>query len=181
MQQEEALAPPERRSGRADVYAGLVVAAAGTLLFVMASNIGDAVRPAPIGPATLPKTLSVLLIVSGLGLVLLGLRHRPVLGIEADVLEIGEAEAVEGLIHRDEPRVPPGKLAVMVTLFIGYALIFIPLGYMLSTTLYLGVVTTFIDRKRWKRNVVFAVVFAVVVYYAFTELLSVRLPVGILG
>lgn len=173
---------PVRRSGRGDVISGLVVAAAGVLLLVMAMNIGDPVRPAPgVGPATLPKALSVLLILSGLALVVVGLRHRPVMGIEADLLSYGDAEAVDELIFPEEPPVPLRKLAVVVALFIGYALIFIPLGYMLSTALYLGVIVTLIDPEKWKRNLVFAVVFAVVVYYAFTELLSVQLPAGVLG
>jgi putative tricarboxylic transport membrane protein len=70
---------------------------------------------------------------------------------------------------------------VVVAMFIGYALIFIPLGYMVSTALYLAAMVTVIDRARWKRNLAFAVLFAVIVYYAFTRLLAVQLPAGILG
>jgi putative tricarboxylic transport membrane protein len=81
----------------------------------------------------------------------------------------------------DEPPVPPRRLVVVVAMFIGYALIFIPLGYMVSTALYLAAMVTVIDRARWKRNLAFAVLFAVIVYYAFTRLLAVQLPVGILG
>jgi putative tricarboxylic transport membrane protein len=80
-----------------------------------------------------------------------------------------------------DPPVPWRRLAVVVALFIGYALVFIPLGYIVSTTLYLGVMVTVIDPARWRRNAIFAVVFAVVVYFGFTELLSVQLPTGVLG
>lgn len=165
-----------RRSGRADLVSGLVVAGAGMLLLVSARGIEDAVRPAPgIGPATLPTALSVLLIIAGLALAVIGLRRRRVTDVAA------EDPAGDDPVAPAEPPVPWQRLAVVVALFIGYALIFIPLGYMLATALYLGVMVTVIDRARWKRNLIFAVGFAVVVYYGFTELLSVQLPAGVLG
>jgi putative tricarboxylic transport membrane protein len=179
-----------RRSGRADVVSGLVVAGAGVLLLASALGIEDGTRPAPgLGPATLPTVLSTLLIVAGLALAVIGLRHRRATNIAADPTRTGEAgvgagagAAVEDeLVAPAEPPVPWRRLAVVVALFIGYALIFIPLGYMLATAIYLAVMVTVIDRSRWKRNLIFAVVFAVVVYYGFTELLSVQLPAGVLG
>ncbi len=173
---------PVRRSGRADVVSGLVVAGAGVLLLVSARGIEEQVRPAPgVGPATLPTALSVLLIIAGLVLAVIGLRHRHGTGQAADGMRDGEPPGIDQLVVGEEPRVPWRRLAVMVALFVGYALIFVPLGYMLATALYLGVVVTVIDRAKWKRNLVFAVVFAVVVYYGFTELLSVQLPAGVLG
>ncbi|WP_109473204.1 tripartite tricarboxylate transporter TctB family protein [Ornithinimicrobium cavernae] len=178
-QQTEQEAPA--RSGRSDVIAGLLVTGVGALLLVTALGIGEPVRPAPgIGPATLPLFLSGMLVLSGLVLTGLGLRRRPVAGFEADLLGAGDAEALEELLHEEQP-VPWRPLLVHIGLFVGYALIFIPLGYMLSTALYLGATVSVIDRARWKRNLTFAVLFAVIVYFAFTELLMVQLPAGILG
>lgn len=171
-----------RHSGRGDVISGLVVAAVGVVLLVAALRIGEPVRPAPgVGPGTLPTALSALLIVSGLLLAGLGLRHRPIMGIEAELMGYGDAEALDELVYPEDPPVPWRRLAVVVVLFIGYALVFIPLGYMVSTALYLGAMVTVIDPGRWRRNVVFAVVFAVVVYFGFTEMLNVQLPAGVLG
>jgi putative tricarboxylic transport membrane protein len=170
---------PARRSGRGDVVSGLVVAGAGVVLLVAARGIEDAVRPAAgVGPATLPTALSVLLIIAGLVLALIGWRGRE---RDAEARRDGVAETVDELVHHGEPDVPWRRLVVVVALFIGYALVFIPLGYMLATALYLGVMVTVIDRARWKRNLIFAVVFAVTVYFGFTELLGVQLPAGMLG
>ncbi|KRE68852.1 hypothetical protein ASG79_22870 [Arthrobacter sp. Soil761] len=69
----------------------------------------------------------------------------------------------------------------MVLLFVGYAVAFIPLGYVLSTAVFLGIVVTVIDPAKWKRNVLFAIGFSAIVYLGFTQLLGVPLPVGVLG
>jgi putative tricarboxylic transport membrane protein len=171
----------EHRSGRSDVSSGLVVAVVGAVLLVFALHIETTGKDLGIGPRTLPVALSVMLIVSGLLLVGLGLRRVRVMGIERELMHYGDAEDLGELVLPDEPPVPPRRLVVVVAMFIGYALIFIPLGYMVSTALYLAAMVTVIDRARWKRNLVFAVLFAVIVYYAFTRLLAVQLPVGILG
>lgn len=174
--------PPARRSGRADVISGLVVTGGGLILLVSAIGIADPVRPAPgIGPATLPTTLSVLLVLSGLVLAWFGLRRRSVTDVESDVTRYGDAEAAGEPAPAEQPPVRWRRLGVVIALFIGYALVFIPLGYLVSTALYLGAMVTVIDAERWRRNLTFAVVFAVVVYYGFTELLNVQLPAGVLG
>lgn len=178
---QDAPAAPAR-GGRGDVLAGLVVVAAGLVLLVMALNIEPAVRPAPgIGPSTLPTALAGLLVLSGLALAGLGLRGRPVRGIEAEVLGEHDADLFEELVFPEEPPIPWARLALHVALFVGYALVFIPLGYILSTALYLSITVTLIDRAAWKRNLTFAVLFGVIVYFGFTELLKVQLPPGVLG
>ena len=169
------------RTGRSDVIAGLIVAAVGALLLVSALGIGEPVRPAPgVGPATLPLFLSGMLILSGLLLAGLGLRQRPEVGFEAELMGPGDADSLEAHQHHHEP-VPWRPMMVHIALFVGYALVFIPLGYILATALYLGATVSFIDRAKWKRNLTFAVLFAVIVYFSFTELLMVQLPAGILG
>ncbi|MCZ2826105.1 MULTISPECIES: tripartite tricarboxylate transporter TctB family protein [unclassified Modestobacter] len=164
------------------MIAGLVVAGAGGLLLLSARGIEQASGRVPeVGAATLPTALSVLLVLSGLALALTGMRHRHAPAEHAGTTPDGEPGGIEALAFPGEPPVSWRRLAVVVALFIGYALVFIPLGYMLATALYLSVMVTVIDRPRWRRNLVFAVIFAVVVYYAFTELLNVQLPAGVLG
>ncbi len=164
------------------MIAGLVVAGAGALLLVSARGIEQPSGRVPdVGAATLPTALSVLLVISGLVLAVMGMRHRHVPEVDVDAAPDDWADNVEALVFPEEPPVPWRRLAVVVALFIGYALVFIPLGYIAATTLYLSVMVTVIDRPRWKRNLIFAVVFAIVVYYGFTELLNVQLPAGVLG
>jgi len=70
-------------------------------------------------------------------------------------------------------------LLLMATL-VGYAYIVIPLGYVLSTALSFVVTTRVLGSRELVRDVVVGVLMAVVVYFAFTELLSIRLPRGVL-
>jgi putative tricarboxylic transport membrane protein len=61
-----------------------------------------------------------------------------------------------------------------------YILVFEPLGFMLSTTIYLLVLTAYFNRGRWLMNVLTSVLFSVISYFAFTKLLGVNLAPGIL-
>lgn len=64
-------------------------------------------------------------------------------------------------------------------LFAGYVLAFIPVGFMLSTAVFLFVMTTFAQPEKKVRNAIVAVVFTLVVYFVFIYALGVYLPAGI--
>lgn len=167
--------------GRADLLCAFGVIVAGAFLLVSALGIDNSVGSSAggIGPATVPLALATLLIVSGAALAVLGMRagkpsHMPPAESQAE-------RDVEALMRESEPPVPLKKLIVMILFFIGYAVAFIPLGYVLSTVIFIGIVVTVIDREKWKRNILFALGFATVVYLSFTQLLGVQLPSGLLG
>lgn len=62
----------------------------------------------------------------------------------------------------------------------GYVLVFEPLGYMLATAIYLLALMAYFNPGRWLMNVLTAVLFAVLSYFAFTQLLGVSLARGII-
>jgi putative tricarboxylic transport membrane protein len=167
--------------GRSDLLCGLGVIVAGSLLLVSALGIDTtAGNEAGIGPGAVPVALATLLMAGGAALSLTGIRaaRSPQHGAQTD----SQAERdVEALMKESDPPVPLKNLLVMILLFVGYAVAFIPLGYVLSTAIFLGIVVTVIDRAKWKRNVLFAIGFAAIVYLSFTQLLSVSLPTGVLG
>ncbi|MGH3320845.1 MAG: tripartite tricarboxylate transporter TctB family protein [Streptosporangiaceae bacterium] len=84
----------------------------------------------------------------------------------------------------EEPPDAPGRarrfLGIAAMLLV-YILIFIPVGYLISTFVFLAAASTYIDPRKWIRNLVFAAVFSLVVYLAFTRALHVELPPGLLG
>lgn len=165
---------------RTERLAGAAVAAAGALLLVAAFAIPEPVRQSPgLGPRVLPLVVSVGLLLCGVLLVLTATRRHDE-GVEEALLREDE-DAVMGLLDPDEPPVPVRGLLVVLALLVVYAVAFIPLGFVLSTTLFLGTVTTFVDPRRWIRNWVFAAALSGAVYLLFTEVLAVVLPAGLLG
>jgi putative tricarboxylic transport membrane protein len=101
------------------------------------------------------------------------------------------ALAIRGFLKGKSPRdaasgddAPPQdlrKLGMVALLLLGYILIFVPLGYAISTFLFMLAVTTYLDREHWVRNLVYAVAFSVVVYSIFVYVFGVQLPAGVLG
>lgn len=158
-----------RRPHRGDILAGAITAMGGLILFTAARQIerlpGDTET---IGPATFPTALSAILVVAGVMLCASGFRKAP-----DSAGDVGELE--------DVPPVPWRRLLLMVTLFAAYCLAFIPVGFLISTFLYLAAVSCAVHAAKWKRNVLFALGFSAVVYLTFTQLLAVELPVGLLG
>ena len=178
------MTPPRRRRSvrRGDVVAGALVVTLGAVLLVAARGIerlpGDTEA---IGPATFPTVLSLLLVLAGIALMISGLRGVTDEGIAAALLEDDDSEDVNELIDPDEPPVPVLRLLVVVGAFAAYCFALIPLGFLLSTAGFLAGVTCLVDASKWKRNLLFAVGFSAVVYFAFTRLLAVELPAGLLG
>lgn len=62
-----------------------------------------------------------------------------------------------------------------------YAYLMDPLGYIIATTLFFVAMSRVAGSRKWIRDIIVALLFAIVVYFGFTELLGVRLPAGLLG
>ena len=58
-----------------------------------------------------------------------------------------------------------------------YALLFEPLGFLISTILFLGAVLFLINGfKRWLQNILVTIIFSAITWYTFSQLLDVSLP-----
>ncbi|HAE22689.1 MAG TPA: hypothetical protein DCG47_10265 [Spirochaetaceae bacterium] len=69
------------------------------------------------------------------------------------------------------------EIALAIVASVGYALVFKPLGYVISTVLYLGAVLFLVNgREKLTRTVLVAVLFSVGVYVLFSVLLGIQLP-----
>jgi len=64
---------------------------------------------------------------------------------------------------------------------VAYSFLLTPLGYIIATCLFILALTWVAGSRKWVQNVAVALIFPVVVYFGFTELLGVRLPAGLLG
>lgn len=174
-------APQTTNPGRAERLAGAVVALAGVILLVASVLIPEPARTSPgMGPRVLPTVVSGLLIVCGVLLVLTASRRHDD-GIEDMLLDDQAEEKLSAVLDLDDAPVPWRGLVVVLALLVLFAITFIPLGFILSTALFLGLVTTYVDPRRWLRNWIFAIALPVAVYFLFTRLLLVSLPAGVLG
>jgi putative tricarboxylic transport membrane protein len=122
---------------------------------------------APVGPKAVPIAIGVALAVASLALAIRGF------------LKGGSVR--DTAPGADIPPQDLRKLGVVALLLLAYILIFVPLGYALSTFLFMLAATTYLDHEHWIRNLVYAVVFSVVVYSIFVFVFGVQLPAGILG
>jgi putative tricarboxylic transport membrane protein len=158
----------------ADTVAGGILFVLAVAYLVAASRIPQSsFANAAVGPKAVPIAIGVALALASLALTLKGsLGSRGERGTEA----AATASPTEG----DTPPQDLRKLGVVVLLLLGYILAFIPLGYVLSTFLFVMSATTFVDREHWVRNAVYAAALSVVVYVVFTRLLGVVLPPGVL-
>lgn len=155
-----------RRFG-SDAVTGVVVLAFAAFYLVASLAIPpSSFTNAAVGPRAMPIAIGAAMSIAAVALIVRGLRG-PVEGGEI---------AQEGM-----PPQNPIRFAVVVGLLVAYILLFLPLGYVLSTFLFILATTMYLDRAHPVRNMVYALVFSLVVYYVFTGLLGVALPQGPLG
>ncbi len=86
--------------------------------------------------------------------------------------------ALSELLNEDDAKKGDRKKILYTCLIsIGYALLFYPLGYVISTFLFMAAMLTITSGfEAWKTSVIVALIFAVSVYFIFAELLAVSLP-----
>jgi putative tricarboxylic transport membrane protein len=126
-------------------------------------EIGD-----PLGPKAFPRLLGVGLVITAVVLLVEILRARksPKPAAPPDEASSRGAQFIVGA-------------AVLWTFL--YFLMFEALGYVLATSIYLLVLTSYFNRGKWVANVLTSVLFSLISYLMFTKLLGVNLPPGILG
>lgn len=188
---------------RGDVITGIAVTLVGAVYYIATFWIQETKNI--VTPATFPAIVGIALIVLGLFLAGQALYRSRKLAevvpagaasaggaVEDGVVgdgAVGDSAAGDGAVG-DEPagvvlEAPEEPLAKKIVLqfalFFIYLGILIPVGFLLSTAAFLMTMTSIYAPHRWVRNLIFSVLFALVIYVAFVYGLAVYLPVGILG
>lgn len=163
-----------------DARAGVVIAVLGAIYLAAALRIEpDPSAASVLGPRVAPIAIGLAAVAGAVALVVSAAR-RPA-GVpapdDAPAGAPGDAEADAS----GEPEVSRGKVLITFAMLAAYIVAFIPIGFIVATFCFLGGATTYYDRRHLVRNLVFAAVFAVVVYIGFTRGLNVALPPGVLG
>lgn len=146
--------------------AGLVVIGLGLLALVGATQVGSGAGYVAVSPSDMPAFI-------GIGLVALGslLLLRATLRPDLDLARHVAAEAAETELT---------TTVLTLAALVAYALSLGVLGYVLATSWFIPLVARILGSRRPARDLVVAVVLALVVYVAFTQFLGVRLPAGLL-
>jgi len=154
------------------VLAGCAVI--GALIYLYADSqlplvrIGD-----PLVPKIFPAIIGGGLLLSGLLLMLETYRKRQQVVPAA-------APSSPAVAPAPQDRQRPGVLLGMLAWTVVYYFAFEPVGYLVSTVVFLLGLLTMFHRKKPRTNLAVALGFTAVIYAIFTQLLHVPMPQGIL-
>jgi putative tricarboxylic transport membrane protein len=148
------------------IFAGTLVLAG--IYFWATSNIPTLEIGDPLGPKAFPRLLGIGLVLGAIMLALEMWRARDTKPAPAPATGPRESNGHYGVV----------AAAAVLTLI--YFLVFEKLGYMLATAIYLIALFSYFNKKRRTMNLLTAILFAVISYFVFTQLLGVNLPRGII-
>lgn len=150
-----------------------VISLFGIFYFLFAFKIrkfGDAV----LDSQSLPKILGVILITTSL------------IQTVKTFLEAQRNSNVDKVDKKEDDAPDIKKVIYTLALMIVYAVILKPLGFLISTALFVFLQSLVLEsesdtKKNRLVSIIFAVVFSIVIYLIFVRVFSLVLPAGILG
>jgi hypothetical protein len=165
---------------RADVVAGVAVAAFGAFALVTALNLAFLSTSGVPGPGFFPTLLSALLLLLGVLLGVTSLRRRP------EPTDDDEAPSRQLPGELVDEVGPSGRTRVLRagTVWLCFAVsvpILAVLGFVPAMAILIALVLFGVERRLNWRALVVAVVVPVAVYELFVHLLTIPLPVGLLN
>lgn len=152
-------------SWRGPRIAGLALLALGVAALVATTRIPSARDGwAVSGPRFVPLVASAMVIVLSVAFLV-----RTVVRPDIQLAQFAAAEAAK--THWPTP-------GLVMAGLLGYVALLMPLGYALATGLFFTATARVLGSRHTLRDAVSGVVLGVIVSYAFTRWLGVRLPVG---
>jgi putative tricarboxylic transport membrane protein len=145
-----------------DIAVGCFLALLGLFILYASSMIRVGVERA-LSPRTFPSVIGFLILFCGIGLAVKSWRFR------GEDLKIHWPDC-EGI------RINLGSLVIMVL----YIVLMKPLGFPLSTFLYVTCSIWFLKPAKWVTAIVIGLIFGFISYYVFIHLLKLSFPLGFL-
>ncbi|MCH2168426.1 MAG: tripartite tricarboxylate transporter TctB family protein [Oceanicola sp.] len=141
------------------VLLGICLAYGYAAWFTMDDNLAPFMRRNPIWPSTFPKILSVLGIIAA-SVILLGLeKSEDTKEAEIDYRRLGEYKT--------------GQAVLLLVLMVAYALCLRPVGFLLSTTVFLIAGSFILGERKWHVMIPVAVIATASVWYLVQEVLGI--------
>jgi putative tricarboxylic transport membrane protein len=152
-------------SWRGPRIAGLALLALGVAALVATARIPSTREGwAVSGPRFVPLVASTMVIALSIAFLV-----RTVVRPDVELARFAAGEAAK--THWPTP-------GLVMTGLVGYVALLMPLGYALATALFFTATARVLGSTRTRRDALAGVVLGIVVCYAFTRWLGVRLPVG---
>lgn len=161
------------KSNKGDIGLAICVIALATGYLVLDHRLPEVRLSDPLGPRAFPALVGVGLIASAL-LLLLETRSKRKARPNTEARKV--AAHVES-----PPRVQPAVLIAMVIWTIVYYTCFEPVGYLISTSVFLLGLLSYFNRRRHVMNAAIAVGVALLFDLLFSQLLGVPMPTGLLS
>ena len=148
----------------------LVILLFGAVYLWLALQIGQPTMMAVVGPRVFPLAIGAGLVVSAVWL--FGwpgaIEHAQP---DSTSSEVAAPVAFDWL-----------RVALLLLMLLAYLLLYRPLGYILSTALFMAAATQILgERATLWRDLITAVLLAVVISFVFARLLGINLPAGLAG
>ena len=157
-----------------DVISALMLMLVSAAMFHASGSLEARTRM-EIGPDFMPKVVSVLTFALAAVLLMQGLRRAR---------SLSEAQDAEAPTARRGDFIERHADRLCLALIVAYAFAFEPLGYLVSTTIFLFlefIIMAPADSRRYLPFALAAVVVSVATYYVFVRLFYVFLPIGFVG
>ena len=140
------------------ILLGICLVYGYTAWFTMDGSLAPFMKRNPIWPSTFPKVLSVLGIVACL-IILLGLEKSEIKETEIDYRRLGDYHL--------------GQAVLLLVLMVAYALCLRPLGFLLSTSLFLILGSAILGERKWPVMILIAALATGIVWYLVQQILGI--------
>ncbi|MGB1387620.1 MAG: tripartite tricarboxylate transporter TctB family protein [Paracoccaceae bacterium] len=140
------------------ILLGICLVYGYTAWFTMDGSLAPFMKRNPIWPSTFPKVLSVLGIVACI-IILLGLEKSKIKEAEIDYRRLGDYHL--------------GQAVLLLALMVAYALCLRPLGFLLSTSLFLILGSAILGERKWPLMILIAALATGIVWYLVQQILGI--------
>lgn len=156
---------------RHDIAVAIGVVLLGVLVIALTWTTTTPIVKDTVGPRFFPFVLGLLFIVGGSVVAFQRFRSMNVDG--------GYRVEPEGATD-DDPALPASawRAAAMIGLTIAYAILFRPLGFLISTPIYVVAAFAVMNERRYLATSIWAVIYTIATYLLFAVLLDLRFPMG---
>lgn len=160
---------------REERIASVVMSVFSLVYFIAAwTSIPKSALKQVVGPDAFPKAVSFLMLL--ISVIYLTQQMRGV-AKEADE----KRAAIIGADEKVETKADLKTMGIMIVVMFGYAFLFEPLGYALTTFIAFMIGIFVFNRKHLLRDTIIGLIGSLGMYFIFTLLLKVQLPAGVLG